>query len=139
MFTEKEWQSWTVFNIPGSRFIQQPLHMKHLNTFYYLNIWFNASMSFFKPKDTQQALSRKESAVNMEKFKKFAARRKWKVLFFFISFLTMFCYETFNYLTQSMISDLASVSIMCHTNKSHYFHTNPWLWNKARTCPHTPN
>lgn len=33
----------------------------------------------FQPKDTQQALSRKESAVNMEKFKKFAARRKWKV------------------------------------------------------------
>lgn len=32
-----------------------------------------------QPKDTQQALSRKESAVNMEKFKKFAARRKWKV------------------------------------------------------------
>uniref|UniRef100_A0A8B9J0U5 Death associated protein kinase 1 n=1 Tax=Amazona collaria TaxID=241587 RepID=A0A8B9J0U5_9PSIT len=30
------------------------------------------------PKDTQQALSRKASAVNMEKFKKFAARRKWK-------------------------------------------------------------
>uniref|UniRef100_A0A8C3KB06 Death associated protein kinase 1 n=1 Tax=Calidris pygmaea TaxID=425635 RepID=A0A8C3KB06_9CHAR len=27
---------------------------------------------------TQQALSRKASAVNMEKFKKFAARRKWK-------------------------------------------------------------
>lgn len=34
-----------------------------------------------QPKDTQQALSRKESAVNMEKFKKFAARRKWKVSF----------------------------------------------------------
>ncbi|CAM4539311.1 unnamed protein product [Leuciscus chuanchicus] len=34
--------------------------------------------SWIKPKDTQQALSRKESAVNMEKFKKFAARRKWK-------------------------------------------------------------
>ncbi|XP_028313666.1 death-associated protein kinase 1 [Gouania willdenowi] len=33
---------------------------------------------WIKPKDTQQALSRKESAVNMEKFKKFAARRKWK-------------------------------------------------------------
>lgn len=33
----------------------------------------------YQPKDTQQALSRKESAVNMEKFKKFAARRKWKV------------------------------------------------------------
>jgi len=32
-----------------------------------------------QPKDTQQALSRKASAVNMEKFKKFAARRKWKV------------------------------------------------------------
>uniref|UniRef100_A0A8C7ER29 Death-associated protein kinase 1 n=1 Tax=Neovison vison TaxID=452646 RepID=A0A8C7ER29_NEOVI len=30
------------------------------------------------PKDTQQALSRKASAVNMEKFKKFAARKKWK-------------------------------------------------------------
>lgn len=37
-----------------------------------------------QPKDTQQALSRKESAVNMEKFKKFAARRKWKVRFSFI-------------------------------------------------------
>lgn len=36
-----------------------------------------------QPKDTQQALSRKESAVNMEKFKKFAARRKWKVSAFF--------------------------------------------------------
>ncbi|KAM5193033.1 death-associated protein kinase 1 [Mantella aurantiaca] len=34
--------------------------------------------SWIKPKDTQQALSRKASAVNMEKFKKFAARRKWK-------------------------------------------------------------
>ncbi|XP_019470658.2 death-associated protein kinase 1-like [Meleagris gallopavo] len=34
---------------------------------------------WIKPKDTQQALSRKASAVNMEKFKKFAARRKWKV------------------------------------------------------------
>uniref|UniRef100_A0A8C6WPM1 non-specific serine/threonine protein kinase n=1 Tax=Neogobius melanostomus TaxID=47308 RepID=A0A8C6WPM1_9GOBI len=33
---------------------------------------------WIKPKDTLQALSRKESAVNMEKFKKFAARRKWK-------------------------------------------------------------
>ncbi|XP_068781196.1 death-associated protein kinase 1 isoform X2 [Struthio camelus] len=33
---------------------------------------------WIKPKDTQQALSRKASAVNMEKFKKFAARRKWK-------------------------------------------------------------
>ncbi|KAK0153560.1 Death-associated protein kinase 1 [Merluccius polli] len=33
---------------------------------------------WIKPKDNQQALSRKESAVNMEKFKKFAARRKWK-------------------------------------------------------------
>lgn len=33
---------------------------------------------WIKPKDTQQVLSRKESAVNMEKFKKFAARRKWK-------------------------------------------------------------
>ncbi|XP_051967049.1 death-associated protein kinase 1-like [Xyrauchen texanus] len=33
---------------------------------------------WIKPKDTQQALSRKESAVNMEKFKKFAVRRKWK-------------------------------------------------------------
>ncbi|XP_064883007.1 death-associated protein kinase 1 [Oncorhynchus nerka] len=33
---------------------------------------------WIKPKDSQQALSRKESAVNMEKFKKFAARRKWK-------------------------------------------------------------
>ncbi|XP_076853731.1 death-associated protein kinase 1 [Brachyhypopomus gauderio] len=33
---------------------------------------------WIKPKDTQQELSRKESAVNMEKFKKFAARRKWK-------------------------------------------------------------
>ncbi|RMC19106.1 hypothetical protein DUI87_03710 [Hirundo rustica rustica] len=32
----------------------------------------------YNPKDTQQALSRKASAVNMEKFKKFAARRKWK-------------------------------------------------------------
>ncbi|NXN89694.1 DAPK1 kinase, partial [Bombycilla garrulus] len=34
---------------------------------------------WIKPKDTQQALSRKASAVNMEKFKKFAARRKWKL------------------------------------------------------------
>nr|XP_033783558.1 death-associated protein kinase 1 [Geotrypetes seraphini] len=33
---------------------------------------------WIKPKDTQQALSRKASAVNMEKLKKFAARRKWK-------------------------------------------------------------
>ncbi|XP_047936456.1 death-associated protein kinase 1 isoform X1 [Anser cygnoides] len=33
---------------------------------------------WIKPKDTQQALSRKASAVNMEKFKRFAARRKWK-------------------------------------------------------------
>uniref|UniRef100_G1LJG8 Death-associated protein kinase 1 n=1 Tax=Ailuropoda melanoleuca TaxID=9646 RepID=G1LJG8_AILME len=33
---------------------------------------------WIKPKDTQQALSRKASAVNMEKFKKFAARTKWK-------------------------------------------------------------
>ncbi|KFV80349.1 Death-associated protein kinase 1, partial [Struthio camelus australis] len=33
---------------------------------------------WIKPKDNQQALSRKASAVNMEKFKKFAARRKWK-------------------------------------------------------------
>ncbi|KAI1904704.1 hypothetical protein AGOR_G00008450, partial [Albula goreensis] len=33
---------------------------------------------WIKPKDTQQELSRKESAVNMEKFKRFAARRKWK-------------------------------------------------------------
>ncbi|XP_041042130.1 death-associated protein kinase 1 isoform X3 [Carcharodon carcharias] len=33
---------------------------------------------WIKPKDSQQALSRKASAVNMEKFKKFAARRKWK-------------------------------------------------------------
>uniref|UniRef100_A0A6Q2Z5B6 Non-specific serine/threonine protein kinase n=1 Tax=Esox lucius TaxID=8010 RepID=A0A6Q2Z5B6_ESOLU len=33
---------------------------------------------WIKPKDPQQAISRKESAVNMEKFKKFAARRKWK-------------------------------------------------------------
>nr|XP_015195615.1 PREDICTED: death-associated protein kinase 1 [Lepisosteus oculatus]XP_015195616.1 PREDICTED: death-associated protein kinase 1 [Lepisosteus oculatus]XP_015195617.1 PREDICTED: death-associated protein kinase 1 [Lepisosteus oculatus]XP_015195618.1 PREDICTED: death-associated protein kinase 1 [Lepisosteus oculatus] len=33
---------------------------------------------WIKPKDTQQALSRKESAVNVEKLKKFAARRKWK-------------------------------------------------------------
>ncbi|XP_038624056.1 death-associated protein kinase 1-like [Tachyglossus aculeatus] len=31
-----------------------------------------------KPKDTQQELSRKASAVNMEKFKKFAARKEWK-------------------------------------------------------------
>ncbi|PIO36826.1 hypothetical protein AB205_0120630 [Aquarana catesbeiana] len=36
------------------------------------------SHPWIKPKDTQQALSRKASAVNMEKFKKFAARRKWK-------------------------------------------------------------
>lgn len=43
----------------------------------------NLFFFFFKPKDTLQALSRKESAVNMEKFKKFAARRKWKVLFSF--------------------------------------------------------
>uniref|UniRef100_A0A3Q2Z3C9 Protein kinase domain-containing protein n=1 Tax=Hippocampus comes TaxID=109280 RepID=A0A3Q2Z3C9_HIPCM len=34
---------------------------------------------WIQPKDTRQALSRKESAVNMEKLKKFAARRKWKV------------------------------------------------------------
>lgn len=33
---------------------------------------------WIRPKDTQQALRRKASAVNMEKFKKFAARRKWK-------------------------------------------------------------
>ncbi|XP_077200720.1 death-associated protein kinase 1 [Paroedura picta] len=33
---------------------------------------------WIKPKDTLQVLSRKASAVNMEKFKKFAARRKWK-------------------------------------------------------------
>uniref|UniRef100_A0A7N4PE42 Death-associated protein kinase 1 n=1 Tax=Sarcophilus harrisii TaxID=9305 RepID=A0A7N4PE42_SARHA len=33
---------------------------------------------WIKPKDSQQALSRKASAVNMEKFKKFAARKKWK-------------------------------------------------------------
>ncbi|XP_043920120.1 death-associated protein kinase 1 [Protopterus annectens] len=33
---------------------------------------------WIKPKDNLQALSRKASAVNMEKFKKFAARRKWK-------------------------------------------------------------
>ncbi|XP_028661378.2 death-associated protein kinase 1 [Erpetoichthys calabaricus] len=33
---------------------------------------------WIKPKDTLQALSRKASAVNMEKLKKFAARRKWK-------------------------------------------------------------
>ncbi|KAG7477235.1 hypothetical protein MATL_G00092010 [Megalops atlanticus] len=33
---------------------------------------------WIKPKDTQQALSRKESAVNMEKFKRFTVRRKWK-------------------------------------------------------------
>ncbi|XP_077570325.1 death-associated protein kinase 1 isoform X2 [Stigmatopora nigra] len=33
---------------------------------------------WIKPTDTQQALSRKESAVNMEKFRRFAARRKWK-------------------------------------------------------------
>ncbi|KAJ8261340.1 hypothetical protein COCON_G00170630 [Conger conger] len=33
---------------------------------------------WIKPKDTLQELSRKESAVNMEKFKRFAARRKWK-------------------------------------------------------------
>uniref|UniRef100_A0A3Q2V5C5 Death-associated protein kinase 1 n=1 Tax=Haplochromis burtoni TaxID=8153 RepID=A0A3Q2V5C5_HAPBU len=40
---------------------------------------------WIKPKDTQQALSRKESAVNMEKFKKFAARRKWKVRVFHLT------------------------------------------------------
>uniref|UniRef100_UPI00358E46A6 death-associated protein kinase 1-like n=1 Tax=Myxine glutinosa TaxID=7769 RepID=UPI00358E46A6 len=33
---------------------------------------------WIKPKDTTQALSRKASAVNMHKFKKFHARRKWK-------------------------------------------------------------
>ncbi|XP_006898936.1 PREDICTED: death-associated protein kinase 1 isoform X2 [Elephantulus edwardii] len=33
---------------------------------------------WIKPKDTQQVLSRKASAVNMEKFKKFTARKKWK-------------------------------------------------------------
>lgn len=43
-------------------------------------VFVNCNMWFWnQPKDTQQALSRKESAVNMEKFKKFAARRKWKV------------------------------------------------------------
>lgn len=45
-----------------------------------------------QPKDTQQALSRKESAVNMEKFKKFAARRKWKVCAFF--FLRLYSFHT---------------------------------------------
>lgn len=44
-----------------------------------------------QPKDTQQALSRKESAVNMEKFKKFAARRKWKVNLRFIEMKTTSC------------------------------------------------
>ncbi|KAH0628215.1 hypothetical protein JD844_009082 [Phrynosoma platyrhinos] len=38
----------------------------------------NLQHPWIKPKDTLQALSRKASAVNMEKFKKFAARRKWK-------------------------------------------------------------
>ncbi|KAM6177396.1 LOW QUALITY PROTEIN: death-associated protein kinase 1-like [Erethizon dorsatum] len=33
---------------------------------------------WIKPKDTQQALSRKASTVNMEKFKKFTAQKKWK-------------------------------------------------------------
>ncbi|KAJ8286905.1 hypothetical protein GJAV_G00044740 [Gymnothorax javanicus] len=33
---------------------------------------------WIKPKDRQQELSRKESAVDMKKFKRFAARRKWK-------------------------------------------------------------
>lgn len=42
-------------------------------------------VSYNQPKDTQQALSRKESAVNMEKFKKFAARRKWKVRVFHLT------------------------------------------------------
>lgn len=46
-------------------------------------VWKFLGQPFFsfcsQPKDTQQALSRKASAVNMEKFKKFAARRKWKV------------------------------------------------------------
>lgn len=55
--------------------------IKHFITLTWLNL--SISFFFFKPKDTQQALSRKESAVNMEKFKKFAARRKWKVLFSF--------------------------------------------------------
>uniref|UniRef100_S4RG64 Death-associated protein kinase 1 n=1 Tax=Petromyzon marinus TaxID=7757 RepID=S4RG64_PETMA len=36
------------------------------------------SHPWIKPKDTRQALSRKASVVNMEKFKKFNARRKWK-------------------------------------------------------------
>ncbi|XP_078456161.1 death-associated protein kinase 1 [Lampetra planeri] len=36
------------------------------------------SHPWIKPKDTTQALSRKASVVNMEKFKKFNARRKWK-------------------------------------------------------------
>ncbi|KAM6165186.1 LOW QUALITY PROTEIN: death-associated protein kinase 1-like [Erethizon dorsatum] len=40
---------------------------------------------WIKPKDTQQALSRKASAVNMEKFKKFAAPQKWKQFIHLIS------------------------------------------------------
>ncbi|NXD74237.1 DAPK1 kinase, partial [Eolophus roseicapillus] len=48
---------------------------------------------WIKPKDTQQALSRKASAVNMEKFKKFAARRKWKGFFSFNNFSSF----SFNY------------------------------------------
>uniref|UniRef100_A0A7M4ES03 Death-associated protein kinase 1 n=1 Tax=Crocodylus porosus TaxID=8502 RepID=A0A7M4ES03_CROPO len=43
-----------------------------------MNIQDSLQHPWIKPKDTQQALSRKASAVNMEKFKKFAARRKWK-------------------------------------------------------------
>uniref|UniRef100_A0A8C9ST88 non-specific serine/threonine protein kinase n=1 Tax=Scleropages formosus TaxID=113540 RepID=A0A8C9ST88_SCLFO len=44
-----------------------------------MTIWDSLQHPWIKPKDKEQALSRKESAVNMEKFKRFAARRKWKV------------------------------------------------------------
>uniref|UniRef100_A0A8C9W4Z4 non-specific serine/threonine protein kinase n=1 Tax=Scleropages formosus TaxID=113540 RepID=A0A8C9W4Z4_SCLFO len=43
-----------------------------------MTIWDSLQHPWIKPKDKEQALSRKESAVNMEKFKRFAARRKWK-------------------------------------------------------------
>ncbi len=108
-------------------------------TRYYLNTWIKVWMSSFKPKDTKQALSRKESAVNMEKFKKFAARRKWKVLFFVLTFDYVFCLNVPNSDCKhhvllwlfdikceqccALSSAFWGISIMCHTNKSRYFHT----------------
>ncbi|KAM9463317.1 LOW QUALITY PROTEIN: death-associated protein kinase 1 [Salvelinus alpinus] len=50
----------------------------HIHTLKRMTIQDSLLHPWIKPKDSQQALSRKESAVNMEKFKKFAARRKWK-------------------------------------------------------------